>query len=230
MRLQKFLARAGVCSRRAGEELIVAGHIQVNDSTVTTLGTRVDPENDVVLYDGTRVHLPGKTDFVYIAVNKPKGVVTSCAQKQARIILDLVPIHERIFPVGRLDKDSQGLVLLTNDGDLHNKLSHPSHNHEKEYQVTTSHPVKDADLDAMARGMVIQGKKTRKARVRRTSKNRFTIVLKQGMNRQIRRMVGKTGNRVETLVRVRMANISLDDLQSGAWRYLTSEEIAGLTR
>ncbi|MFO7913060.1 MAG: pseudouridine synthase [Desulfotignum sp.] len=229
MRLQKFLARAGVCSRRAGEELIVAGRIQVNGGTVTTLGTRVDPENDVVLYDGNRVHLPGKTEFVYIAVNKPRGVVTSCARKHNdRIILDLVKVQERIFPVGRLDKDSQGLVLLTNDGDLHNKLSHPSHNHEKEYQVTTFHPVKDADLDAMARGMVIQGKKTRKARVRRMAKNRFTIVLKQGMNRQIRRMVGKTGNRVENLMRVRMANISLGDLQSGTWRYLTTEEIAGL--
>jgi 23S rRNA pseudouridine2605 synthase len=231
LRLQKFLARAGVCSRRAAETLIVAGRIQVNGSTVTTLGTRVDQENDVVVYDGNRVHLPGKTDFVYIAVNKPRGVVTSCARKHNdRIILDLVKVPDRIFPVGRLDKDSQGLVLLTNDGELHNRLSHPSHNHEKEYQVTTSHPVKDADLDAMARGMVIQGKKTRKARVRRMAKNRFTIVLKQGMNRQIRRMVGKTGNRVETLVRVRMANISLGDLQSGTWRFLTSQEIAGLTR
>jgi len=230
MRLQKFLAKAGVCSRRAAEKLMVDGRIQVNGAAVTTLGTQIDPKTDQVLCDGKPVCLSLNKGFVYIAVNKPRGVVTSCARKHNdRIILDLVAVPDRIFPVGRLDKDSQGLVLLTNDGDLHNKLSHPSHNHEKEYQITTSHPVKDADLDAMARGMVIQGKKTRKARVRRMAKNRFTIVLKQGMNRQIRKMVGKTGNRVKTLMRVRMANISLGDLQAGAWRYLTPEEIARLT-
>jgi len=230
MRLQKFLAKAGVCSRRAAEKLMVDGRIQVNGDTVTTLGTRVDPDTDKVVYDGRPVRLSPQKKCVYIAVNKPEGVVTSCARKHNdRIILDLVPIQERIFPVGRLDKDSQGLVLLTNDGDLHNRLSHPSHNHEKEYHVTTTHPVKDADLAAMAGGMKIQGKKTRKARVRRTGKNRFIIVLKQGLNRQIRKMVGKTGNQVETLLRVRMANISLGDLQPGAWRHLTPEEIAGLT-
>ncbi|MCF8093039.1 MAG: pseudouridine synthase, partial [Desulfotignum sp.] len=163
--------------------------------------------------------------------NKPKGVVTSCARKHGdRIILDLVPIPDRIFPVGRLDKDSQGLVLLTNDGELHNRLSHPSHNHEKEYQVTTAHPVKEADLNAMARGMIIQGKKTRKAKVARISKNRFSIVLKQGMNRQIRKMVGKTGNSVAVLERVRMANVILGNLAPGAWRHLTFEEIKGLTQ
>lgn len=231
MRLQKFLAKAGVCSRRAAEKLIVDGRIRVNGDTVTTLGTRVDPKTDAVVYDGTPVRLSLKKKFVYIAVNKPRGVVTSCAKKHNdRIILDLVPIQERIFPVGRLDKDSQGLVLLTNDGDLHNRLSHPSHNHEKEYHVTTTHPVKDADLAAMAAGMKIQGKKTRKARVRRTAKNGFIIVLKQGLNRQIRRMVGKTGNQVETLTRIRMAAVSLGDLQPGNWRYLTPEEIAGLTQ
>jgi len=231
MRLQKFLAKAGVCSRRAAEKLMVDGRIKVNGDTVTTLGTQVDPKTDQVVCDGKPVRLSRIKGFVYIVVNKPRGVVTSCARTHNdRIILDLVPIPDRIFPVGRLDKDTQGLVLLTNDGDLHNRLSHPSHNHEKEYQVTTTHPVKDADLDAMARGMVIQGKKTRKARVRRMAKNRFTIVLKQGMNRQIRKMVGKTGNRVQTLLRVRMANISLGDLQPGAWRYLTPEETAGLTR
>ncbi len=231
MRLQKFLAKAGVCSRRAAEKLMVEGRIQVNGDTVTTLGTQVDPITDKVVCDGKPVCLSRNKEFVYIAVNKPKGVVTSCAKKHNdRIILELVQIPERIFPVGRLDKDSQGLVLLTNDGDLHNKLSHPSHNHEKEYRVTTGHPVKDADLNAMAQGMVIQGQKTRKARVRRISENMFSIVLKQGLNRQIRRMVGKTGNRVETLVRIRMANVTLGDLQQGAWRYLTPREIAGLTQ
>jgi 23S rRNA pseudouridine2605 synthase len=231
MRLQKFLARAGVCSRRAAEKLMVDGRIQVNGNTVITLGTQVDPKTDEVVCDGKPVCLSPQKKLVYIAVNKPKGVVTSCARKHNdRIILDLVPVIERVFPIGRLDKDSQGLVLLTNDGDLHNKLSHPSHNHEKEYRITTGHSIEDADLTAMAQGMVIQGQKTRKARVRRISENMFSIVLKQGLNRQIRRMVGKTGNRVETLVRIRMANVTLGDLQPGAWRYLTPREIVGLTQ
>jgi 23S rRNA pseudouridine2605 synthase/23S rRNA pseudouridine2604 synthase len=231
MRLQKFLARAGVCSRRAAEELIIRGRIQVNGSRADTLGTKVDPDTDVVMFDGTRVCLPKEAARIYVAVNKPPGVVTSCARKHNdRIILDLIPMTERIFPVGRLDKDSRGLVILTNDGDLHNRLSHPSHNHEKEYRVTTARPVTDADLLAMARGMVIQGKKTRKADVTRISKNRFTIVLKQGMNRQIRKMVGRTGNQVTDLLRVRMAGVHLKDLAPGAWRYLTPEEITDLTQ
>lgn len=231
MRLQKFLARAGVCSRRAAETLIVDGRIQVNGNRVTTLGTKVSPHTDVVRFDGTRIHIPSKNRFIYIAANKPKGVVTSCARKHGdKIILDLVTIPERIFPVGRLDKDSQGLVLLTNDGELHNRLSHPSHNHEKEYRVITVQPVKDTDLDAMARGMVIDGKKTRKARVKRISDNQFILVLKQGLNRQIRKMVGQTGNRVAVLERVRMASVTLGNLAPGTWRHLTPEEVKGLTQ
>jgi 23S rRNA pseudouridine2605 synthase/23S rRNA pseudouridine2604 synthase len=231
MRLQKFLARAGVCSRRAAEDLIVTGRIRINGNRVITLGTKVTPGTDMVQFDNIRVSLPQQKAFIYIAVNKPVGVVTSCARKHGdKIILDLVTLPDRIFPVGRLDKDSQGLVLLTNDGDLHNKLSHPSHNHEKEYKVTTVHPVKDTDLAAMAKGMILQGKKTRKARVKRIFDNQFILVLKQGLNRQIRKMVGKTGNRVAVLERIRMANVTLGNLAPGAWRYLTPEEIKGLTQ
>lgn len=230
MRLQKYLAHAGVCSRRKAEEYILQGHVKVNHQVVTELGTKVDPEQDQVFFDNKKVVLKQHVSKIYIAVNKPEGVVTSCSQQKAKIILDLIDIDERVYPVGRLDKDSKGLVLLTNDGELHNKLSHPSYNHEKEYIVTTGHPISDADLNHMAQGMVIDKLKTRKAKVKRLSKNKFSIVLKQGRNRQIRRMVGKTGNKVDILQRIRMANINLGNLKEGQWRYLTQKEIKKLTQ
>lgn len=231
MRLQKFLAHAGICSRRKAETHILAGRVKVNQTIATELGTRVIPGKDNVLFDGKPVRLSvSNKKHTYIAVNKPKGVVTTCAQDKVKIILDLVPVRQRVYPVGRLDKESIGLVLLTDDGDLHNRLSHPSHDHEKEYLVTTVQPVSDRDLEAMASGMVIDGKKTRRALVARTSKNGFRIVLKQGLNRQIRKMVGKTGNKVDMLKRIRMANINLGNLKPGKWRYLTTDEIKQLTQ
>ncbi len=230
MRLQKYLAHAGVCSRRKAEEYILQGHVKVNHQVVTELGTKVDPEQDQVFFDNKKVVLEQHVSKIYIAVNKPKGVVTSCSQQKTKIILDLINIDERVYPVGRLDKDSKGLVLLTNDGELHNKLSHPSYNHEKEYIVTTGHPISDVDLTRMAQGMVIDKLKTRRAKVKRLSKNKFSIVLKQGRNRQIRKMVGKTGNKVDILQRIRMANINLGNLKEGKWRYLTSKEIKQLTQ
>jgi 23S rRNA pseudouridine2605 synthase/23S rRNA pseudouridine2604 synthase len=226
MRLQKYLAHAGICSRRRAETHILAGKVTVNGHPVTTLGTSVSPGTDQICFEGQPVTLnPDTLDHIYIVVNKPKGYVTSCSQENTRIILDLVPVRERIYPVGRLDKDSTGLVLLTNDGALHNRLSHPSYDHEKEYLVTTVHPVRGRDLAAMARGMVIDGKRTRKAVVKRLGKKRFKIILKQGRNRQIRKMVGKTGNQVAALHRVRMARISLGSLKPGAWRPLSQEEV-----
>ena len=231
IRLQKFLAHAGICSRRKAESHILEGRVRINGEVVTELGTRVTPGRDRVLFEGKPVRLPtSDKKLTYIAVNKPGGVVTTCAQDNARIILDLVPVKQRVYPVGRLDKDSIGLVLLTDDGELHNRLSHPSHDHEKEYLVTTVQPVSDQDLEAMAKGMVIDGKKTRKAVVSRTSKNGFRIVLKQGLNRQIRKMVGKRGNKVDMLKRIRMANINLGSLKPGKWRYLTAEEVKQLTQ
>jgi len=231
MRLQKFLAHAGICSRRRAEAFILEGRVKVNGQKVTTLGTQVDPEKDQVAFNNKRVSLPtGSGGYTYIAVNKPRGVITSCSQKNAKIILDLVPVKKRIYPIGRLDKDSIGLVLLTDDGELHNRLSHPSHNHEKEYLVKTIFPLPDEALRAMAEGMVIEGIKTRRAKVTRISKNQFKIVLKQGRNRQIRKMVGQTSNKVDTLKRVRMGNINLGSLKESAWRYLTEKEIKILTK
>ena len=230
MRLQKFLAHAGVCSRRAAEAHILDGRVRVNQDVVKALGTQVDPVKDRIFFDGRPVTLEKAAAHLYIAVNKPRGVVTTCSQKNVKIILDLVPVKERVYPVGRLDKDSDGLVLLTNDGDLHNRLSHPSHDHEKEYRVTTKYPIKDKALDAMAKGVIIEGERTRKAVVKRLGPKEFKIILKQGRNRQIRKMVGKLGNAVVRLQRVRMANVLLGNLKSGGFRHLSSKEIKGLKR
>ena len=235
MRLQKYLAHAGLCSRRKAEEHILNGKIKVNNLIVTELGTKVDPDNDKIFFNDKKILLKKEFPKIYIALNKPVGFVTSCSQQKTKIILDLIDIQERIYPVGRLDKDSQGLVLLTNDGDLHNKLSHPSYNHEKEYIVTTMHPISQTALKNMSEGMIIDKKrakvqiKTRKAKIKQLSNNKFNIILKQGKNRQIRKMVGKTGNRVEILKRIRMANINLGNLKEGKWRYLTQKEIKQLT-
>ncbi len=234
MRLQKFLAHAGVCSRRHAEEWIVNGRVKVNGEKILTLGTRVDPEQDKIQVDGKHIRLDTNAACTYVIVNKPTGVITTCSQQRKgardKIILDFVPLAKRLYPVGRLDKDSHGLVLLTDDGDLHNLLSHPSFDHEKEYRVTTAFPMSDADLASMAKGMVIDGEKTRKAFVVRKGKNKFVIVLKQGKNRQIRKMVGKTGNQVKDLCRVRMANLVLGSLAPGSWRYLTASEIQELEK
>ena len=232
LRLQKILAHSGLCSRRKAESLILEGRVSVNGQVVKTLGTRADPAKDKICLDGRQVPYKSKKEVkhTYLAVNKPKGVVTTCAQKNAKIILDLVPVKQRVYPVGRLDKDSVGLVLLTDDGELHNRLSHPSHDHEKEYLVFTAQPVSNQDLGAMAGGMVIDGKKTRAARVTRVAENGFKIVLKQGLNRQIRKMVGKTGNQVAMLKRIRMANIRLGSLPPGKWRHLTDKEVKKLTQ
>ncbi len=231
MRLQKYLAHAGVCSRRKAEDHILHGRVKINDLVVTELGTKVDPDKDLVFFNNKKILFKKETLKIYIAINKPPGFVTSCSQLKTKIILDLIDITERIYPVGRLDKDSQGLVLLTNDGNLHNKLSHPSYNHEKEYIVTTAHPISQTALKNMAQGMIIDKDrvKTRKATVTKLSKNRFNIILKQGKNRQIRKMVGKTGNKVNALKRVRMANITLGNLKEGKWRYLSQTEIKQLT-
>jgi 23S rRNA pseudouridine2605 synthase/23S rRNA pseudouridine2604 synthase len=231
MRLQKFLAHAGICSRRKAESFILEGRVRVNGVNITTLGTQVDPQKDQVMFDSKRVHPPKASEgYTYIAVNKPRGVITSCSQKNARIILDLVPIKKRVYPIGRLDKDSVGLVLLTDDGELHNRLSHPSHNHEKEYLVKTVSPCPDKALKAMAEGMIIEGVKTRKAAVKRIAENEFKIILKQGRNRQIRKMVAQSNNKVDTLKRIRMANINLGNLKESNWRYLTALEIKELTQ
>lgn len=226
VRLQKWLSEAGVCSRRQGENLIRAGRIGVNGRIVTVLGSKVDPDKDRITMDGRPVG--GPVDKVYIALHKPAGYVTSCHHPGEKLVIDLVSAQERIFPVGRLDKNSTGLLLLTNDGPLHHLLSHPSFSHEKEYEVVVDGPIADAALAYMAKGMPLDGIKTRPAKVTRLSPTRFRIVLKQGRNRQIRRMVRKVGLQIVSLKRIRIAHIVLGDLAEGNWRPLTAGEVQKL--
>jgi 23S rRNA pseudouridine2605 synthase len=228
MRLQKFLSAAGVCSRRKGEEFIRSGRVRVNNRVVAELGAKIDPEQDRVSVDGTPVQPEVRS--IYIALNKPPGYVTSCQHAGKRIVLELVDVPQRIFPVGRLDQDSTGLLLLTNDGRLHQKLSHPSFDHEKEYDVTVERPISDGALLRMAEGMPILDSRTRPAEVRRTGERRFRIVLKEGRNRQIRRMVRRLGNEVVELKRIRVAAVRLGRLSEGAWRYLTDLEVKALLK
>jgi 23S rRNA pseudouridine2605 synthase/23S rRNA pseudouridine2604 synthase len=222
MRLQKFLSAAGVCSRRKGEEYIKAGRVAVNSQLVVELGTKVDPATDFVQVDGNPVQ--SSQPLIYIALNKPIDYVTSCSHPGEKIVLDLVDIPRRVYPIGRLDKDSTGLLLLTNDGRLHHKLSHPSFDHEKEYDVTVTKPISDGALRKMAEGLPMMETQTRPARVQRISARRFRIVLQEGKNRQVRRMVRKVGNQVTGLKRVRVANIKLGGLAPGAWRHLGDQE------
>ena len=226
VRLQKFLSSAGVCSRRQGEEYIKKGYVKVNGEVLTELGTKVDPSRDRIEID--RKLLKEAQNRVYIVLNKPKGYVTSCKQPKDKIVLDLIDIPERIFPVGRLDKASTGLLILTNDGLLHHNISHPSHDHEKEYEVVLSKPIPEGALKKMEKGLPMMGTKTRPTKIEKISPTRFRIVLKEGKNKQIRRMVRKVGNRVIRLKRIRISNIRLEKLAEGQWRYLTEKEKKGL--
>ena len=222
MRLQKYLSTAGVCSRRQGEKYMQEGRVSVNGYRVTELGARVDPETDLVEVDGKLIALNQKP--VYIALNKPKGYIASCKQQKDKTVLDLINIPQRIYPIGRLDKDSTGLLILTNDGRVHHRLLHPSFDHEKEYEVTVDGTITNGALKKMESGIILMGKKTRPAKIIRIASNRFRIILKEGKNRQIRRMVRKVGSTVVDLKRIRFSNITLSGINDGQWRFLTEAE------
>ena len=226
IRLQKYLAQAGVCSRRKGEQFIREGRIAVNGRVVTQLGTKVDPAVDRVSCDGRPV--PFDQQPLYIALNKPRGVVSSCEHPGEKTVVDLVDVGQRVFPVGRLDKDTTGLLLLTNDGRLHHILSHPRFDHEKEYDVTLEDSITEGALKKLAQGLPLMGRRTRPAKVKRISARRFRITLQEGRNRQVRRMVRKVGGRVVALSRTRIACIKLGALQPGQWRYLEDAEVEKL--
>ncbi len=227
MRLQKFLSKAGICSRRKGEEYIQCGFVKVNGESVTEPGIKVDPDHDIISFKGKNIHM--KNELVYIILNKPEGYITSLKHGNEKIVTDLIDYPVRLNPVGRLDKNSEGLLIMTNDGDLHHKLTHPSYNHEKEYEVRVKSKISDKELKKMSEGVVLDGRKTRTSEIVRTSPSSYKIVLKEGRNRQIRRMAEIAGNKVTRLKRVRISNILLSDLKKGSWRHLNKNEIKKLT-
>lgn len=224
MRLNKFISETGVCSRREADAWIAAGRVTVNGQP-GALGTKVG-ESDVVLVDGRE--LPRRKRDIYIALNKPRGITCTTEREVAGNVVDFVAHRERIFPIGRLDKDSEGLILLTNNGDIVNEILRVEHGHEKEYLVTVERPVTATFLSMMAAGVRIGGEKTKPCVVTRAGPASFRMVLTQGLNRQIRRMCSALGYRVQSLTRVRIMHIRLGSLASGAWRDLSDAEIAPL--
>ncbi len=229
MRISKYLAHAGIASRRKCEEYIREGRISVNGAVIDDLGHDVDPGNDSVLFDGRPVAPPSDT-HVYIMFNKPLGCVsTSSDDKGRKTVLDYIDTEKRIYPVGRLDFNSEGLLILTDDGDLAYRLTHPSHEVKKRYFVKCSSRLTDEDLNRLRRGVVIDGRKTAPAEVRVTSEipsgTELTVSIHEGRNRQIRKMFEAIGRDVVFLKRISIGKISLGDLKSGKYRHLSPEEI-----
>ncbi len=224
MRLNKYISETGVCSRREADKWILAGRVTLNGHPAE-LGTRV-ADGDEVRIDGAPIG--AKKRQVYIALNKPVGITCTTEADVEGNIIDLVGYPERIFPIGRLDKDSEGLILLTNDGDIVNEILRSENNHEKEYIVTVDRAITDLSLKMMAGGVKIMGELTKPCRVSRIDRRSFRMILTQGLNRQIRRMCSALGYKAERLQRVRIMHVHLGSLGSGKWRHLSEQEIADL--
>ncbi len=233
MRLNKHISDSGLCSRREADRLIGAGRVSVNGRRAG-IGDSI-AEGDEVLVDGEAlrqrpVTRPGARRHVYIALNKPVGITCTTEHAVKGNIIDFVDHAQRIFPIGRLDKDSEGLILLTSNGDIVNALLRSENGHEKEYLVAVNKPVTPEFLAGMARGVRIHGQMTKPCRTQRIAKFGFRIVLTQGLNRQIRRMCSALGYDVKRLQRIRIMNIRLGNLKAGEWRDLTEEEKQELFR
>ena len=224
MRLNKYISETGVASRRQADAWIEAGRVTVNGA-VAVLGTQVH-DGDVVCVDGRPVG--AAKQHVYIALNKPVGVTSTTDREIEGNIVDFVNYPERIFPIGRLDKDSEGLILLTNNGDIVNEILRSENEHEKEYLVTVDRAATEIFLSGMASGVRILGAVTKPCKVKRVDARTFRIILTQGLNRQIRRMCSFYGYKVVRLQRVRIINITLGALKPGEWRELKPDEVRGL--
>lgn len=230
-RLQKVLASAGVASRRGSEDLIRQGRVTV-DGKCAELGMKVDARNSVIKVDGRKIS--GPEDKVYILLNKPAGVLSSTrSQGGLPTVLDKVHVDERVYPVGRLDADSEGLILLTNDGEVANRLTHPRYEHEKEYRVELNAKPDDEQLQTWRRGVVLPDKfRTKPAKVwREPDEPRghwIRVVLEEGHKRQLRLTAETIGLRVKRIIRIRMQSLELGELKSGDWRLLSDDEISAL--
>ncbi|GGE82829.1 pseudouridine synthase [Priestia taiwanensis] len=220
MRIDKFISETGYCSRRETKRLLDAKRITINGYPCDK--NSVVEEGDCVLIDGRTI--PEKEKAIYIVLNKPIGITCTAANHIEGNIIDFVNYPARIFPIGRLDKASEGLILLTNDGDIVNRMMRSQYGHEKEYVVTVDKPFSDYFLEGMSQGVNIVGGRTKPCTTTRMSDNSFRIILTQGLNRQIRRMCRYFGYTVTKLERVRIMNIELGDLPKGEWRYLTQGE------
>lgn len=226
MRINKYISKCGLCSRREADRLLKAGKITVN-GRVAVMGELVC-EKDEVMVDGRLVQ--DNQREIILAYNKPAGVVCTTSKKDKNNIVDAIGYKERIYPVGRLDKDSTGLILMTNNGALMDAILRGRNQHEKEYVVTLDRPMKKEICDAMEQGVPILDTMTKPCVITNRNGNTFHIILTQGLNRQIRRMCEYFGYRVRTLKRIRIMNIWLEDLPEGAWRELTEDETAELKR
>lgn len=226
IRLNKYLADSGRCSRREADRLIEEGKVLI-DGRRGQLGDRVLPGMNVTI-EGERVRIRSKN--VYIALNKPVGIVCTTDVREPDNVVSFVDHDRRIYPIGRLDKDSEGLLLMTSDGDIVNRILRAAGRHEKEYQVTVDKPITREFLKQMATGVPILGVTTLPCKITKTAERAFTIVLTQGLNRQIRRMCEALDYHVRTLKRVRIMNIRLGNLKLGQWRNLTASEMAELMR
>ena len=224
IRLNKYISESGFCSRREADKFIESGKVTV-DGVKAVMGTKVQK--------GQKVRVNGKLiskveEMVYIVLNKPVGITCTTEHKVRGNIVDFVNHEKRIFPVGRLDKDSEGLIILTNDGDIVNKILRAGNNHEKEYIVKVDKPINDEFVKKMRNGVKILGQVTKKCYVKKEGPNTFRIILTQGLNRQIRRMCEALGYNVTKLKRIRIMNINLGELKKGQWRDLTVRELKGL--
>ncbi|MDX1413638.1 MAG: pseudouridine synthase [Candidatus Promineifilaceae bacterium] len=230
-RLQKILARAGYGSRRSNEAIISSGRVRVNGQ-IAKLGNRADPTTDIIEVDGVRIQIE-KEKYIYIALNKPRGVISSLEdelQQNRTTVRDLISLPGHLYPVGRLDKPSEGLILMTNDGQLAHRLTHPRYQHKKVYEVELEGSIPDSSLEQWREGIILDGRKTAPARITIIKRDMKTtmlqVTLREGRKRQIRRIAASFGHPVRRLVRIKMGPIKLGKLLPGQWRYLSEAEIS----
>lgn len=230
MRLQVFLSHAGVCSRRKAFEPIQSGRVTVNGQKVTEPSFNVHPSSDKVCLDGRPVGLSQK---IYILLHKPPATMSTVSDPHAsKTVLELIPNHLRsgLHPVGRLDKDTTGLLLLTNDGELTHKMSHPSYEVEKVYRVVLNRDARDSDIRQISQGVFLEGQKTSPCRIVRQAPKELEMTIHEGRKRQIRKVFSLFHYHVEKLRRIRQGSLELGSLKEGEWRFLTSDEVAGMIR